>query len=399
LFRDREYRDVGLYGEYARGLLDGRLPYRDVFVEYPPGAFAVLTPPALLPEDAYRHAFKALMALLGLATIVVAALILLRLRAGARRLYGSLAALALAPLALGPVSLNTYDAWPALLVAGALCALLYDRPTLGFALLGLAVTAKLYPAALLPLFALAVWRRGLGRPLLAFGLVVAAVFGPFAAVASDGLWESMEAQIQRSLQLESLAGAVLLAADRLGIYDADIVMGSTAAVSRDLAGSLPDVLAVATTTLQGAAVLLVLWLLARTGLDRERLVAATAATVAGVLGFAKFISPQYLIWLLPLVLLVRPSFGLAASGLLAAAMVLGQLWFFHYRELFAVGDVVWVVLARDALLVALYGVLAVAVLRLSTKIPSSSSIVRQSLLRSNRASGIAAVEGEERRSR
>jgi hypothetical protein len=61
------------------------LPYRDVFVEYPPGAFVVLTPPALLSEDAYRHASKVLMALLGLATLVAAALILVRLGAGHER--------------------------------------------------------------------------------------------------------------------------------------------------------------------------------------------------------------------------------------------------------------------------------------------------------------------------
>ena len=60
LFRGREYRDVGLYGEYAQGLLDGRIPYRDVFVEYPPGAFAVLIPPALLPfyRDIHDHIIR-----------------------------------------------------------------------------------------------------------------------------------------------------------------------------------------------------------------------------------------------------------------------------------------------------------------------------------------------------
>jgi hypothetical protein len=398
LFRGREYRDVGLYGEYAHGLLDGRLPYRDVFVEYPPGAFAVLTPPALLPEEAYRNAFKVLMVLVGLGTLFVAALILVRLAAGPTRLYGALAALALAPLALGPVSLNTYDAWPALLVAGALCALLYERPTLGFALLGFAVTAKLYPAALLPLFCLVAWRRGLGRPLLAFAVAVAAVFLPFAAIGWDGLWDSFDAQAQRSLQLESLGAAVLLAADRLGMYDAQVVSGSTAAVSRDLAGSLPDALAIATGLLQVGAVLLVVWLVTRRPADGERLIAASAATLAGFLAFAKFISPQYLVWLLPAVPLVAAPIGIAASALLALALVLGQLWFFHYRDVFAVEETVWLVLARDLALVALYGVLLVG-LRLRTKIPSSASSVAQSPLRRSRASGIAAVDGAERRSK
>ncbi len=399
LFRGREYRDVGLYGEYAQGFLDGRIPYRDVFVEYPPGAFAVLVPPALLSEDAYRHAFKALMALVGIATLVVAALILARLGAGRARLYGALAAIALAPLALGPVSLNTYDPWPALLVAASVCALLYARPVLAFGLLGLAVTAKLYPGALLPLFCLAVWPRALTRPLLAFAAVVAAAFAPFAVVGWDGVWASLEAQGGRALQLESLGGALLGTADRLGLYDASVVTGSTAALSRDLAGSLPDAFAWGTSVLQAAAVAGAAWLFARGRRDGERIVAGAAATLAGFLAFSRFISPQYLVWLVPLVPLVAPPLGVVATAVLATAMLLGQLWFFHYRDVFALEGTVWLVVLRDALLVALYGVLVAAVLRLRTKTPSSSSTVDQSPLARSAASGIPAVDGDERRSR
>jgi uncharacterized membrane protein len=380
LFRGREYRDVGLYGTYAQGLLDGRLPYRDVFVEYPPGAFVALTPPALLPDDWYRQSFKVLMALLGVATLVVAALILVRLGASPARRYGALVAIALSPLVLGPVSLNTYDLWPALLVTAAVCALLYDRPTAAFALLGLAFTAKLYPLALLPLFCVVVWRRGLLRPLLAFAAVVLVVVGPFAVLGWDGLWDSVDAQAGRALQIESLGGAVLLAAHLTGAYDVQVVVGSTAALSRDLAGSAADVLAVVTGVLQVIAVALVAWLVARGRDGGERIVVGAAATLAGFLAFARFVSPQYLVWLVPLVPLVAPPLGTVATLVLAAAALLAQLWFFHYRELFALEDIAWLVVLRDLLLVGLYGILVVALLRLRTTIPSSSSTVDQSPL-------------------
>jgi uncharacterized membrane protein len=399
LFRGREYRDVGLYGQYAQGLLDGRLPYRDVFVEYPPGAFVVLTPPALLPDDWYRQSFKVLVALLGLATLVVAALILVRLGASSSRRYGALAAIAVSPLLLGPVSLNTYDLWPALLVTAALCALLYDRPILAFALLALAVTAKLYPLALVPLFCLAVWRRGVARPLLAFAVVLLLVVGPFALLGWDGLWDSVDAQAQRALQLESLGGSILVAAHLLGVYDAEVVTGSTAALSRDLAGSLADAFGVVSSVLQFAAVGLVAWLFARGRQSGERLVAATAATLAGFLAFSRFVSPQYVVWLVPLVPLVLPPLGVAAAVVLGLAALLAQLWFFHYRDVFALEDIGWLVVLRDLLLVALYGILVVALLRLRTTMPSSSSTVDQAPLRSSRASGTAAVEADERRSR
>ena len=395
LFRGRRFRDVGLYGDYADALLDGQIPYRDFFVEYPPGGFLVFTPPAVLPDGWYLHAFKSFMALLGLATLFVVALVLVRLGAGGARLYGAVFAVALSPLALGPVSLNTYDAFPALLVVGALAAALYGRDTLAFGLLGVAFAAKLYAAALVPLFALWLWRTGrpFMRPLLAFGIAVVVLVGPFAVLGWDGLVESARAQSGRGLQVESFGGAILLAAHRLDLYDAEVVAGSTAALTRDLAGGLPDALATATTLLQIAAIALVALLFLRGRPDGERLVIATAATLAGFLAFARFVSPQYLVWLIPIVPLVAGSAGVVAVALLGVALILGRLWFFHYRELFALEGIVWLVVLRDLALLALYAVL------LRTMIPSSSKTVRHRGSRSSWASGTAVVDGAERRSR
>jgi len=399
LFRERRFRDVGLYGDYAQALLDGRIPYRDFFVEYPPGGFLAFLPPALLPEGWYLHAFKASMALVGIATLVVAGLILARLGASNRRLHAALIAIALSPLALGPVSLNTYDALPALFVASALAGLLYRRDSLAFALLGAAFAAKLYAVALVPLFALWLWRqsRPLVRPLLVFGGVVLILVGPFAILGWEGLGDSVRAQTGRGLQVESLGAAFLLAADRLGLYQAEVVRGSTAALSRDLEGVLPDALGAAATVAQVLAVGLAAMLLLRGRLDGDRLVLSTAVALAGFVAFARFVSPQYLVWLIPIVPLVGGAAGLAGAALLGLALLAGQLWFFHYRDVFAVEGVVWLVLVRDLLLVGLYGVLAAVLLR--TRIPSSSSTVRQELLSSSRASGTAVVDGAERRSR
>jgi hypothetical protein len=190
---------------------------------------------------------------------------------------------------------------------------------------------------------------------------------------------------------------VLLGAHRLELYDAEVVRGSTAALSRDLAGALPDALAVGTTVVQVAAVAVAALLFVRGRPEAERLVVGTAATLAGFLAFARFISPQYLVWLVPIVPLVGGAAGIAATVLLGAALVAGRLWFFHYGELFALGGIVWLVVVRDLLLVVLYGVLVGALAR--TKIPPSSKTVRQAPLRRSRASGTAVVDGAERRSR
>src|SRR5215210_3658197 len=89
LFRAARFRDVHIYQGYAERLLDGALPYRDVFVEYPPGAFAVFLPPAAFGTDQYNAAFKTLMALCGVATIVLGALVLAELGASRRTLYSA----------------------------------------------------------------------------------------------------------------------------------------------------------------------------------------------------------------------------------------------------------------------------------------------------------------------
>jgi hypothetical protein len=397
LFRAERYRDVHLYGIYADRFFRGELPYRDVFVEYPPGAFAVFLPPAVLPGGAYNFAFKSLMALCGLAAMLAVAVALVRLGARGRRLYGAVCLFALSPLAVGPISLNTYDLWPAALTAGALAALLGRRELLACGLLGLAVTAKLYPLVLLPPVVVYVWlTAGRRRALTGLGVLAAAVLAvvlPFAVLAPDGLWDSFHAQSARGLQIESLGASVLLAAHRLGLYDATVVHGSTEAASRDLAGSLPDALATVTSLLQIAAVALVWAVFVRRRPSPERLVLAAAAAVAAFLVFNRFISPQYLVWLIPLVLLVPGSAGLEAAGLLAGSLALGQIWFFHYRDVFALEGVVWLVVARDAVLLALYALL---LRRLNTSTASSEKTSRHRGLRRSRASPSAVAGGSQR---
>jgi hypothetical protein len=88
--------------------------------------------------------------------------------------------------------------------------------------------------------------------------------------------------------------------------------------------------------------------------------------VVAFVALGKVLSPQFLIWLIPLVPLVRGRRGLVASGLLALALVLTQLWFpSRYWKLALEFDAAssWLVLARDLTLVALLVVLMAEVRR------------------------------------
>ena len=404
LFRAARFRDVHVYQGYAESLLHGALPYRDVFVEYPPGAFAVFLPPAALGASHYNAAFKALMALCGVATIVLAALVLVELGAPRRRLYAAVGLLALAPVALGPISLNTYDAWPALLTVAALLLLLQGRHLWAFAALGLAVSAKVYPLVLVPLACVFVWRRA-GPRRIALGiaalvLVAAAVVVPFAVYDLNGVASSFRSQAERGLQIESLGASLLLLLDRLGLYDANIVR-TTGVAGRNLSGSLAGVVAAATLALEGVAVASVWVLYGRARATRMQLALAFAAAVAGFLAFTKVFSPQYLVWLVPLVVLVGGAAGLAAILLTTCALVLAQVWFFHYHALFRLAWPTWLLLARDLLVVALFAVLAGTLAgaqstRWKIRIPSRSKTSRHSGLRRSQESWTAVGKGASR---
>jgi hypothetical protein len=103
-----------------------------------------------------------------------------------------------------------------------------------------------------------------------------------------------------------------------------------------------------------------LWVaFARGAADRERFIRCTAACVCAFVAFGKVLSPQYLIWLVPLVALVGGRRGVAAVALLVAALVATQAWFpDHYWDYVRELDRAWLVLLRNVLLVALVAVLS-----------------------------------------
>ena len=401
LFRAARFRDVHIYQGYAEKLLHGALPYRDVFVEYPPGAFAVFLPPTVFGTDHYNAAFKSLMALCGVATILLVALVLGELGASRRRVWASVVVLALAPAALGPISLNTYDAWPALLTVLALYLLLRGLDLAAAGVLGLAVSAKVYPLVLVPLAGIYVWHRA-GPRRVAIGLavvaaVVLAVVLPFAAYDVHGVVSSFRSQAERGLQVESLGASLLLVADRVGLYDAHVVETSGVA-GRNLSGSLPDGVATATLVLEALAVVAVWLLYARARDLRGRLPLAFAAAVAGFLAFTKVFSPQYLVWLVPLVVAAGPPLALALT---AVSLVLAQVWFFHYHALFRLAWPTWLLVVRDLLVVAVFAVLTRELargqpVRWKIRTPSRSKTSRHSGLRRSQESWTAVGRGASR---
>jgi hypothetical protein len=335
----RQLVDWPVYLHYGNAIVhSGQIPYRDFAVEYPPGALPVFALPSL--AGTYASSFAWLMAACGVALVVVVG--------GIRR--GAAFYVALAPVLAGSLILSRFDLWPALLAAAALAALLRDRDGLGWALLGAAVGAKLWPLVLVPLALVWSVRRGRANAPLAGLGVIAAIFVPFAVIAPHGLESSITGQLSRPLQIESLGAAMLTTFGHPAVVTTH---GSQNLVGHGAIGAVFGVAQV--------AVLVVLWVaFARGGpMTRDRLIRFAAAAVCAFIAFGKVLSPQFLLWLVPLVPLVAGRRGLAAASLLTGALVLTQVWFPQRYWAYATEfHLAWVVLGRDLLLVALLGVLA-----------------------------------------
>jgi len=336
-YAGHEIVDTGLYSAYGERITSGHVPYRDFPVEYPPGALPVFVLPSLVPGVDYVTAFEWLMAALGVALVVVLAQV--RLAAAVF--------VALSPLLVGSLILSRFDLWPALVTTIAVLLLSRDRHALGWAFLGVAAAVKLYPLVLVPLALVWTYRRARLRDALAGAAAFAAIVLPFFVLSPGGVWDSIYGQASRPLQIESLFGSIVRAA-----AGPEIV---TTHGSQNIAGY--GWLAVVTFVLQ-LAVLAAVWIaFARRPDD---LVRFSAAAIVAFIAFGKVLSPQFLIWLLPLVPLVRGRRGLTATVLLACAVVLTQVWFpeRYWQYVFEGGLVAAVVVIRDLVLVALVGVLA-----------------------------------------
>jgi len=180
-FEHHCYSDVLSLGgdRYAAG---GRpVPYLEDRIEYPVLLGLALWLPSFAPGGAAGHlAATAVM----LAASLIAAIWALARTPGAKPLW-----LAATP-ALATYGLLNWDLLPVALLALAVLALSLARPGSGGAIAALGISAKLFPAVLVPpaLAALATGpdRRGALRFAAALGLTLALVNLPVAALAWDG---------------------------------------------------------------------------------------------------------------------------------------------------------------------------------------------------------------------
>jgi hypothetical protein len=355
--------DTALYATYGERMVSGQVPYSDFYVEYPPGALPAFIVPTIGAKDDFAQNSKYLQFALAAVTVLLVAITLVLLEADRRRLLTSVIFVGLAPVALGYVSFTRYDWWPAALTAAALAALVAGWARVGHAVLAAATTTKVFPAVLFPITIAETWRRqGLRAAVAAtawFVAVLAVIVLPFAVNAPGGVGDTLYVQFTRPLQIESFGATFIHLADRIAVYSPTVVSGSG---SDNFAGPLADGLAALTSVIELLLLVALYVVFARARRTRQQMVDACVAAVLAYLVLGKVLSPQYLIWLVPLVPLLSGRIRLPAAALLGTALVLTQVYFqFRYHEIVDLEPLTWALIARNVVLLALLALVAAAV--------------------------------------
>ena len=365
-FRKWLVGDVKFYDVWGGMMANHAVPYRDFNIEYPPGALAAFIAPTYLRKLAGYHGtyyfwFRFELLVIGVLVLVAMAWALAYLGASRRRAFWALCVAGVAPALLGPIAFSRYDYLPALLAVAAVAALAARQPMLACAFAGLGAATKVYPAVLIPLALIELWRqngaraaaRGIGMAVA----VVAALCGPLVVAAPHGVSWALHRQLVRPLQVESLPAAFFAAAHMIGGVHLHV---AKRAGSDNLIGPGPDIASTLSAVATVVAILAVYVLYARSSRSREQLVVSSVAAVTAYIAFSKVFSPQYLVWLIPLVPLVGGRRGVRATALLVVALGMTQIWepyrYFQYYTTFEPW-VTTLVIVRDLLVVALLAVL------------------------------------------
>ena len=321
---DERVNDLFVYRVFTEPLLDGGLPYRGIFLEYPPLAAPAISLPGLLGtgEETFRWAFAGWTFLLAMAVVLLCGALAARTGGDARR---ALLAAALMPLLCGAMVRTHFDLAPVALLLGALLLLVSGRPRSGMAVLGLAAMTKGFPLVAAPValawLATRVDRRTLVQAAAALLAALALPTAAAVAMSPSGAWEAVTYHLERPVQVESLPASGVLLLDELGAGDADSVKSHRSDALEHPAGDPMTIFCLA--VMLG----LIVFVTARARGGPRNLVLASLTAVAAFAALGKVLSPQYMLWLVPFGALAFAWRLHALAAATAAAAVLTEIEF------------------------------------------------------------------------
>jgi len=376
LYSGMRYSSVGLFFDYSSHLFSGEIPYKDFLLEYPPVGLVFFSLPYLFASnfDTYTIAFVIQIAIFNLLGLVIISSISQHLGVA---LWKTLTVFTLALLAIGPIIIHSYDLIPSMLVLSALYVFCQGKRKTAWAILAVATMTKFYPVIIAPIFLLCHLYgrqyRQIGTGVVTFFITIVAIGVPFVILSPDGVCDLFGYHIQRGLQVETIYSSFLLMGHILGLESVqlDFNFGSWQVVSPQA-----GILAKTSVVPMFLCLTVIYWFfyrgLVKKGPSQSKLfpinphdtwliIHYSLLAILIVIITGKVLSPQYIIWLYPLVPLIRGRWG---YGSWAIFILLGAMTYYvfpeHYLGLLELSQpVVAVLFCRNVLLMLMAALLLV----------------------------------------
>jgi hypothetical protein len=326
------FTDVQIYFDWSSRVVSGDVPYRDFFIEYPPLSLPFTIVPRLFTTTfvGYKIAFA-------LEMLVLAAILLQMVAAWvedhegpnrvASRLLWAVAILTL----LGRLVPTRLDLAPTLMAFTGACWWFGCREVRGGVLIGLGFLTKVFPGVVA--FPGLVWdlahrHQWRFQGTLAVGLTVALGMSGWFLLSPVNVAGLFRYHSQRGLEVGSLCSGVVLLAER--------ALGQSESVSFNF-GSMnldsPISLRIARLSTLGmlAGLAAVLGRFAQTVQDQG--VSAAGLAILTFVLTSKVLSPQYLLWCVPFVLVLEGNSGGRVRVIYAAACLLTLALYLRFDSL------------------------------------------------------------------
>lgn len=312
--------DVRAYHDYASKTVQGLVPYRDFAVEYPPGAIPFFVLPRLLGSsfEAYRWLFALEMMIVNGGII---ALIAGHCREPVVR-RRALTWYTIAMACLGGLPIARFDLVPTALAFWAALRWHAGGTKLAGLAAGIGAMVKLFPGVVLVPGLFDRDRNWLWGTGIAVGTVVLGV-AAWLAIGGEGMIRSLSYHGGRGLEIESVYAGCLIAVAKIAGWPLshDFNHSSVELIARGA-----SLLARIATPVQLVAIGGILVAYQRGG--RRDFPRYSGACVIAFATFGKVLSPQYMIWCLPFVMILEGRRGTIARPLMVMCCGLSSLVYF-----------------------------------------------------------------------
>lgn len=312
--------DIEIYFNSATKVLNGKIPYKDFSLEYPPFALIFFIIPKLFAQNysAYLVAFKIEMIFFNVIGTIIIFKIYELLQLDKKYLFSFLSFQTLILGLIGPIILYRYDIVPAILtIISIFYFVKYIKEKkekfaiISWIFLGFSTITKLYPIFIAPLYIIAHFRnegsiKKIFKSIIYSSITVLIFLSPFLIYAHNEFFSFLTYHFDRGIQIESIYSSFLLPTKFFGNemtievrYGAYEVISSQTQFLSQLSLILMIVFSI--------FIYFLYFILTKKNLNIEYFILFCFLSVSSFIIFNKVFSPQYLVWIYFLIPLVAFS--------------------------------------------------------------------------------------------